>query len=125
MLQPGEDDLTERKRLHIRCAALMPRIILPLNPHPTDACSTRRSYAGPDALVVQADELLIQLMVPPITTRASAVLSGLLARQLPDYCPSDPRLAREKHVPVDMTKFATLVRSTERNTGYFTGDSVS
>ncbi|KAF5400928.1 hypothetical protein PHET_05726 [Paragonimus heterotremus] len=53
MLRPGEDDLTERKRLHIRCAALMPRIILPLNTHSIDTGSTGRCYAGPDALVVQ------------------------------------------------------------------------
>ncbi|KAF6777661.1 hypothetical protein AHF37_03236 [Paragonimus kellicotti] len=119
MLQAGDDDLTERKRLYIRCAALMPRwydyIQLLAN-------LTVRRLTVVFVIASEADELFIQLMVPPVTARASTILSGLLSRQLPDYCPTDPRLAREKHVPVDMTKFATLIHPTAPNIGHFTGD---
>ncbi|KAG5451196.1 hypothetical protein CSKR_201361, partial [Clonorchis sinensis] len=106
--------LIEPKSYHLRCEALMPRLLLPL-------CSAKPNNSvalpGPDMLVLQADQLFIQLLVPPVTTFTASVLRGLLAEQ-----PSSSSFPNTKepgggprHVPLDVNKFAYLICSARSN----------
>ncbi|OON22315.1 hypothetical protein X801_01789, partial [Opisthorchis viverrini] len=106
--------LIEPKSYHLRCEALMPRLLLPL-------CSAKPSSSvglpGPDMLVLQADQLFIQLLVPPVTTYTASVLRGLLAEQ--PSSSSFPNTTEPGggpcHVPLDVNKFAYLICSARSN----------
>ncbi|TGZ75256.1 hypothetical protein CRM22_000486 [Opisthorchis felineus] len=106
--------LIEPKSYHLRCEALMPRLLLPL-------CSAKPDNSvglpGPDMLVLQADQLFIQLLVPPVTTYTASVLRGLLAEQ-----PSSSSFQNITdpgggpcHIPLDVNKFAYLICSARSN----------
>ncbi|THD27938.1 hypothetical protein D915_001071 [Fasciola hepatica] len=102
--------------LGVSCPLSFSQIILPIPDtrlSQTGISSVEAIQSGPDALVIQFDQVVIQLLAPPLNQTAASVLKRLLAKHAlisvtDEFATDRGRVEARTHVPVNLDRLSDL-----------------